>query len=96
MPWEITGQIGPHAEPGYDGHGWLWELTRENRPARRVFVQIAGTAWAVHDRGGVGLASDTAQAIATEGRSEVERLLNDEEPPRMIGCTTVGCNPIAP
>ena len=60
--------------------------------ASAVFVQIAGTAWSVHKAGGQGLASDTREAIATEGRSEVERVLNGDEPPRMIGCTTYGCN----
>ncbi len=95
MPWKISGEIGPHSEPGYDGRGWLWELEQEGREARRVFVQIAGTAWSVCARGGAGLASETREAIETEGRSEVERVLGMDEPPRMIGCSTYGCNPVA-
>lgn len=94
MAWEINGQVGPHSEAGYDGHGWLWELTQEDRESRRVFVQIAGTAWAVHEAAGPGLSSDTRRAIETEGRSAVERLLGEDEPPRMIGCSTYGCSPM--
>lgn len=96
MAWEISGQIGPHTEPGYDGHGWLWELTQEDREARRVFVQVSGSAWAVHEAGGAGLSSDTREAIATEGRSMVEQVLADDEPPRMIGCSTDGCRAMNP
>jgi len=94
MAWQISGQVGPHSEPGYDGHGWLWELTAESRDPRRVYVQVAGTAWAVHRSGGSSLAADTQEAIATEGRSEVENVLAEAEPPTMIGCSTYGCAPI--
>lgn len=94
MSWVVSGQVGPHAEPGYDGHGWLWELTQEGRPARRVFVQVAGTVWAVHAAGGPGIAPETVEAIATEGRSVVEEILTADEPPRMISCTTHGCSAI--
>jgi hypothetical protein len=91
MAWEINGQVGPHAEPGYDGHGWLWELVQEGRQARRVFVQVSGTAWAVDPE---SLASETRRAIETEGRSEVEKVLGEDEPPRMIGCDTHKCGPM--
>lgn len=94
MPWEISGEIGPHSEPGYDGHGWLWELAQEGRDPRRVSIQISGSAWAVHDAGGRGLASDTRRAIETEGRSEIERLLGQDDPPRMVGCSSYGCSPM--
>jgi hypothetical protein len=86
VPWAIAGGPLDHAEPGYDGRGWLWEL-RRGEEYRRVFVQISGTALAVSS----GLASETRLAIATRGASEVEKVLAADEPPRMVSCTTAGC-----
>ena len=40
MTWAIVGGPVDHAEPGYDGRGWLWEL-RRGEAYRRVFVQIS-------------------------------------------------------
>jgi hypothetical protein len=81
----VAGPI-EHAEPGVDGHGWLWELRRGD-DVRRVFVQVSGTAFAL----ATGLAAETDAAIATRGGSEVDKVAHLEDPPRVISCTTAGC-----
>ena len=96
MAWEIDTQVGPHARSGVDGHGWLWEIRRgDHWPAgdvRRVPVEVSGTAWAV-DRS--TLPRDTLEALESEGASEVRKVLELDDPPRVIQCGTGGCLPAA-
>jgi hypothetical protein len=87
MPWVISGNVGAFARTGVDANGWLWEIERDG-DARRVLVEISGTAWAVREE---TLPEDTRDAIRTEGRAEVDKVLNLEEPPRVIACGTTGC-----
>jgi hypothetical protein len=86
--------IGRHGRSGVDAHGWLWEIRRgpewPENVVRRVLVEVSGSAWKVDPS---TLADDTAAAIRSEGQSEVERVLDLEEPPQIILCTTVGCSP---
>lgn len=91
MPWEINGRIGPYARSGVDANGWLWELTKDGF-ARRVLVEISGTAWAVDAS---TLPEETREAIRTEGRSAVEAVLGEPELPRVIACGTFGCRAVA-
>ena len=63
MTWSIPDQIEPHSRPGVDASGWLWEIRRGDE-ARRVLVEITGTARAVEEP---ALPGDTAAAIRTEG-----------------------------
>jgi hypothetical protein len=97
VPWQIAGQIGPHGSSGVDAHGWLWEIRRgpewPEGDVRRVLVEVSGSAWSVDP---ATLADETAAAIQSEGKSEVERVLGLEEPPQIILCTTVGCSPREP
>lgn len=85
--WEILGNLGPYARSGFDAGGWLWEIERDGE-AKRVLVEITGTALAVSTE---YLPADTRAAIETEGRSEVERVVGLEEPPRVVVCGTSGC-----
>jgi hypothetical protein len=91
MAWTISGSLGPHARSGYDASGWLWEV-RDDSNARHVLVEVTGTALAISERDGP-LPEDTRTAIRTEGRSEVEKVLGLDDPPRVIQCGTVGCHP---
>jgi hypothetical protein len=91
VSWEIAGQIGPHSEPGVDGSGWLWELHR-GEDAHRVFVEVSGSALSSNNV----LSSETARAIETEGRSEIERIAELDDPPRVIKCSTHGVRDIYP
>lgn len=86
--WHIAGTLGPYARSGYDASGWLWEIERDH-VAKRVLVEVTGTALAVSRE---YLPEDTRAAIDTEGRSEVDRVLGLEEPPRVIVCGTTGCH----
>jgi len=86
VTWTIVGGPVDHAEPGVDGRGWLWEIKRGD-DVRRVFVQVSGTAFAVSQ----GLAPETELAIATRGGSELDKILEEDEPPRLVSCTTAGC-----
>jgi hypothetical protein len=81
-PW-IAGLVGPHTEAGYDGSGWLWELHRDGE-ACRVFVLVSGSALASERV----QCDDTAEAIRTEGRSEVERVAALDDPPRIVKCSS--------
>jgi hypothetical protein len=87
MPWTITGQVEPHARPGVDAEGWLWELRRGD-DARRVLLEISRRALAADEQ---ALPRDTATAIRTEGRSQLEDMVELDEPPRVIVCSTDGC-----
>jgi hypothetical protein len=88
MPWEIGGQVEEHRRPGVDASGWLWEI-RRGEDARRVLVEITGTARAVDQD---SLLEETRQAIESEGRSQVERVLSEDTPPTIIQCGTNGCH----
>ena len=70
-----------------DANGWLWEVGREGE-TRRVLVEVSGSAWATEPE---LLPDETAEAIRTEGRSQVERVLDAQDPPRVIQCGTKGC-----
>jgi hypothetical protein len=65
----------------------LWEIERDDE-ARRVLVEISRSALASSGR---SLPGDTEAAIATEGHSELVSILNMDDPPRVISCTTAGC-----
>jgi len=74
MLWSIRGQIGPEADPDKDGSGWLWEIERGEQPnveVRRILVTVTGQAFDFES----GRADDTSEAIRTEGRSEIERVI---------------------
>lgn len=90
MAWTISGSLGQESRPGYDSSGWLWELTDDGN-ARRVLVEVTGSALAISERGGP-LPEETREAIRTEGRSEVEKVLAHNDPPRVIVCGTTGCH----
>jgi hypothetical protein len=91
VTWVVVGGPIGHAEPGVDGRGWLWEIKRCD-DYRRVFVEVSGTALAA----GGGIAEDTVRAIATEGGSVVDALLDQDDPPRVVKCSTHGCRSADP
>jgi hypothetical protein len=90
--WEIIANLGRYARSGFDADGWLWEIQRGDE-AKRVLVEISRSALTSTD---AGLPQDTRDAIATEGQSEVAKVLDVEEPPRVIVCTTSGCRALGP
>lgn len=86
--WEIRANLGGHARTGADAHGWLWEITRGAEVAR-VVIEISETAWSSDP---LGLPEDTRHALETDGRTEVLKVLAQEEPPGVIRCGSSGCS----
>jgi hypothetical protein len=84
----VNGQVGPHTRAGADASGWLWEVQRDGEP-KRVLVEVSGTARAVAEH---TLPDETREAIRTQGESEVRKVLEMEEPPRIVKCGTAGCS----
>lgn len=88
MSWDINANLGRYERPDVDARGWLWKITRGDQ-AVNVVIEISGTAWA-SDR--LGLPDDTRQALETDGRTELLKVLDEDDPPRVIHCGTTGCS----
>ena len=87
MKWEIGANRGRHGRPGVDGGGWLWEITRGEQ-AVQVVIEITQTAWSSDPR---RLPEDTRHALETDGRTEVLKVLDQDDPPGVIRCGSTGC-----
>jgi hypothetical protein len=88
VSWEISANLGRHVRTGVDGAGWLWEITRSERVAQ-VVIEISATAWA---RDPLGLPEDTRNALETDGRTELLKILDLDDPPPVIRCGSAGCS----
>ena len=88
MSWEISANLGPHARTGVDARGWAWEITRGAQVVQ-VTIEISGTAWSSDP---LRLPEDTRQALATDGRTELLKVLEQDDPPRVIRCGSTGCS----
>jgi hypothetical protein len=79
--WTLT-EDGREVSPpgGYDGTAWDWELVNPETSARKVVrVKISGTAMATSN-----LPFRASGARASHGQSEVQRVLDWDEPPDEI------------
>jgi hypothetical protein len=85
--WQIGANLGRHANDGVDAHGWLWEISRDDRVAQ-VLVEISDEAWSSEP---LRLPDDTRRALETDGRTEVLKALDLANPPRVIRCDSTGC-----
>ena len=87
-PWEIGANLGRPERPGVDARGWLWTITR-GAQAVEVVIEISGTA-----RSGdpLRLPEDTRQALETDGRAELLKVLDQDNPPSVIRCGSSGCS----
>ena len=91
MGWEIKANLGGHVRPGVDARGWLWEITREALVAQ-VVIEISGTAWSSEP---LRLPEDTRRALETDGRTELLKILDLDDPPDVIHCGSTGCSYLA-
>jgi hypothetical protein len=73
---------------GGDARGWLWEITRGAQVAQ-VVIEISGTAWSSDP---LRLPEDTRHALETDGRTELLKVLDQDDPPRVIRCGSLGCS----
>ena len=87
MTWEISANLGRHRRPDGSARGWLWEVTRDDQIAR-IVIEIDETAWSSDPS---TLPDDTRQALETDGRTELLKVLERDEPPRVIHCGLSGC-----
>lgn len=87
MGWQIRANLGRHVRAGSDARGWLWEITRGAEVAH-VVIEITGRAWSSDP---VNLPEDTRHARETDGRTELLKVLDRDEPPRVIRCGCSGC-----
>jgi hypothetical protein len=88
VSWEISANVGRHQRPGVDARGWLWALTRGDQ-AVKVVIEISETVWSSDP---LRLPEDTRQALETDGRTELLKVLDHDDPPRVIHCGSAGCS----
>jgi len=91
MGWEIRANLGSHVRWGVDARGWLWEITRGAQVAQ-VVVEINGSAWSSDP---LRLPEDTRHALETDGRTEILKVLDHDNPPGVIRCGSSGCSYLA-
>jgi hypothetical protein len=89
--WEIRASLGRHTRAGVDASGWLWEIGRGDE-VLRVLIEISGRAWSSDP---LDLPEDTRQALETDGRTELLKVLGELDPPRVIRCGSAGCTRFA-
>jgi hypothetical protein len=89
--WEISASLGRHTRTSGDAHGWLWEITRGPQLAH-VVIDISDAAWLSDP---LRLPDDTRQALETDGRTELLKVLVRDEPPGLIRCDVNGCTRVA-
>jgi hypothetical protein len=87
MRWEVSANLGVHARAGVDARGWLWEITRGTQVAQ-VVIEISGSAWSSDP---LRLPDDTRQALESDGRTELLKVLEQDDPPSVIHCGSKGC-----
>jgi hypothetical protein len=81
MTWEINANLGRR------GRGWLWNIVRDGEVAQ-VLVEISEAAWSTEP---LRLPDDTRHALETDGRTEILKVLDRPDPPRVIHCNSSGC-----
>jgi hypothetical protein len=86
--WEISANLGMYVRAGARARGWRWEITRGAEVAQ-VVIEISGRAWSADP---LSLPGDTRHALETDGRSELLKVLGQDEPPRVISCGSSGCS----
>jgi hypothetical protein len=85
--WEIRTNLGRHARAGTESTGWLWEISRGDQLAH-VIIEISASAWSTDP---LDLPEDTRQALETDGRTELLKALDRDDPPPVIRCGPTGC-----
>jgi hypothetical protein len=88
VSWKISANLGRHERRGVDARGWLWAITRGDQTAQ-VVIEISGTAWSSDP---LRLPEDTRQALETDGRAALLKILDEDDPPHVIQCGSTGCS----
>jgi len=88
MSWRISANLGRHVRAGADARGWRWEITR-GADVAQVVIEISESAWSAEPP---SLPDDTRHALETDGRTELLKVLDQDDPPRVIRCGCSGCS----
>jgi hypothetical protein len=88
VSWEISSNLGRRARSGVDARGWVWEITRGHQAAQ-VLIEVSEAAWSTDP---LRLPDDTRQALETDGRTELLKVLDQDRPPAVIRCGSGGCS----
>lgn len=88
--WTISHTDGLVGSEGRDAAVYLWWIERGDH-IRPLTVFISGTAMASVDS---GLPQEVARAKQTDGRSVVEAVLREDNPPRCVMVSTQGIRPM--
>jgi len=88
MGWEISANLGRTVGAGADAHGWRWEISRGAEVAQ-VVIEISGKAWSADP---LSLPDDTRHVLETDGRAELLKVLDQDDPPCVIRCGCAGCS----
>lgn len=88
MGWQISANLGSHVRAGTGARGWRWEISR-GADVARVVIEITERAWSADP---LSLPGDTRHALETDGRTELLKVLDQDEPPRVIRCGCCGCS----
>jgi hypothetical protein len=91
VSWEISGNLGRRVRSGAEAGGWLWEITRGNEVAH-VLIEISASA---RSSDPLHLPEDTRRALETDGRTELLKVLHQDDPPNVIRCGCAGCARLA-
>jgi hypothetical protein len=91
VSWQISANLGRQTRTGVDARGWLWEITRGDQVAQ-VVIEISGAA---RSSDPLQLPEDTRQALETDGRTELLKVLDLDNPPRIIRCGSTGCSQLS-
>ena len=86
VPWRVIDGPGEGPWEGRDAVGWIWIIENDDE-ARHVLVEVTGTAMAV-DEG--SLPDETRLARASLGRSAIDEILDQDEPPARLMFGTHG------
>lgn len=82
MAWTIRGDAEEVPWDGKDARGWCWEIQRDFE-LRRLLVEVTGPAETAGRE-------EVRRAVETLGRSAVESVLAEDDPPNRITLTAAG------
>lgn len=83
--WTITGESETPSPAGYDGTWYRWNLARDDKRSFTVVKIVRHAEMGAGDK----MTARSIAAVETHGRSEVERHLAADVPPRVIEVGTM-------
>jgi hypothetical protein len=82
VAWRIRGDAEPAPWEDKDARGWIWTIERDDE-VRFVRVELTGQAE-------IDPREEVREAAETNGRSALDTVLDDDDPPARITFTSGG------